>query len=63
MWKQRLLEIALAGGLAAAAAGCGDNVPPCNGNSDPCCLDQNSQACLNSKIDMSVTQDAFPRHD
>lgn len=46
-WRQRLLEIALAGGLAAGAAGCpsGFNPPACNASPDPCCSDPHGAAC------------------
>src|SRR5438445_6381837 len=58
-WRQRLVQIGLAGGLLAQA--CGDNPSDaprpdgsspapgagrCNGNPDPCCVNPESPACL-----------------
>lgn len=44
-WKQRLTELALAGGLIATT-GCPSAYPPaCNASPDPCCYDPHSAAC------------------
>jgi hypothetical protein len=57
MWKKRLVELALAGGMAAAISGCGPDVPLCNANPDPCCYDPQSSACLDSKRDMRMPEE------
>jgi hypothetical protein len=65
-WRQRLIQIGLAGGLlvpacgdsmeSASKAGLGDATVPvypppsgCNGNPDPCCVDEASPVCLAQK--------------
>jgi hypothetical protein len=64
-WRQRLVQIGLAGGLLVPACndsmentakGLGDASAPiptgsarCNGNPDPCCVDEASLACLAKK--------------
>ncbi|MBS2022427.1 MAG: hypothetical protein JST92_08455 [Deltaproteobacteria bacterium] len=45
-WKERLRELAVAGGLVAAGASCGGSaIPACNANPDPCCSAPQSSAC------------------
>ena len=54
MWKRRLFELAIAGGLAAGT-GCGPGIFACNANPDPCCSEPQSQACADYKErDLSV---------
>ena len=51
-WKQRLLELALAGGLITGGLGCGDSmghVPACNANPDPCCREPDGTECHDAK--------------
>jgi hypothetical protein len=71
-WKRRILELTLAGGLLAGAAGCDDgpHIPLCNANPDPCCADPNSQACydyqhrdLSVPADMVTPRDLTPSSD
>jgi len=68
-WKQRFLELSLAGGMIAvtSAAGCGDNgptIPVCNANPDPCCAQPNSQACYDYQHrDMAIPLDLAPARD
>ena len=65
-WKKRILELSLAGGLAASA-GCGDtgpHIPVCNANPDPCCAQPDSQACIDYKNrDLSVPLDMTTARD
>jgi hypothetical protein len=44
-WRSRLLELALAGGLATGCYG----IPPCNANPDPCCNNQDPTVCAQDK--------------
>jgi hypothetical protein len=48
-WRERLLGLALAGGLIASCEGTQPQIPggPCNANPDPCCSDPNGIACFN----------------
>ena len=51
-WRERLIGLAFAGGLAGGLiGGCDDGpkIPLCNASPDPCCAYPDSQACFDSR--------------
>jgi hypothetical protein len=72
-WRERLIGVALAGGLVASCSSGGGTIdgstidgfqfPPCNGVSDPCCLQPDSGACFDSRHPEAGIPDAAPARD
>jgi len=73
-WRRRLTELGLAGGLLVPACDgtMGDTpsntqvdaafvFPRCNGNPDPCCVDETSATCMANRMKKQDPVDGQPR--
>jgi hypothetical protein len=65
-WRERLRDVAHAGGavaIAATVSGCVGCVPLCNANPDPCCRDSKSAECAAWNACAASDLDVFDCYD